>query len=163
MEIAVPLWEVSHMVCYFMHSTMGGRVNKASSQMQATLQSGMQVRHMLNFLKHIMRFGHHEFERMTAGIEVWERQGFHDRLEYHTTCLTMRDLIHGSCASGVRLRGIVCSPRCRLLLVACITIPTIGGNEQPHAYHQHINRTHMHHSALCKAAWQDQSVYATVG
>ena len=26
-----------------MHSTMGGRVNKASSQMQATLQSGMQV------------------------------------------------------------------------------------------------------------------------
>ena len=43
---------------------------------------------MLKFLKHTMRFGHQEFERMTAGIEVWERQGFHDRLGHHTTCLT---------------------------------------------------------------------------
>ncbi len=47
------------MGCYFMHSTIGGRVNKASTQIQATMQIGMQVRHAANFPKHIIRLGNY--------------------------------------------------------------------------------------------------------
>ncbi len=40
-----------------------------------------------NFPKHIIRLCNYEIERMIPGIEVWERQGFHDRLARRTQAL----------------------------------------------------------------------------